>query len=95
MAKSILQTNKECYICGRQYWLEEHHVFSGNPNRKLSEKYGLKVWLCHWHHNEPPYGVHHNSDMRQRLQRVAQVRAMSYYGWTEDTFRNIFGKNYL
>lgn len=95
MAKSIIQTEKECFMCGRHYWLEEHHILAGNPNRKLSEKYGLKVWLCHNCHNEPPYGVHHNQENNLKLKRIAQQKAMSYYKWSVDDFRRIFGKNYL
>ena len=43
--KSIVQENwQECYLCGRNRTadpcgLEEHHIFEGNPGRKLSEKY--------------------------------------------------------
>ena len=44
MAKSILQKDKECFLCTRMQDLEQHHIFGG-PNRKWSEKYGLKVWL--------------------------------------------------
>lgn len=96
MAKSILQADKEsCFICGSHQWLEEHHVFGGNGNRKLSEKYGLKVYLCHYCHNEPPLGVHHNNVTRQHLQRKAQQKAMEHYQWTVDKFRSIFGKSYL
>jgi hypothetical protein len=93
MAKSILQTQKECYFCGSQNWLEEHHVY-GAANRKISEKYGLKVWLCHTHHNEPPNGVHFNPSTCRWLKATAQKKAMEYYGWDVDTFRGIFGKNY-
>lgn len=96
MAKSILQTDKDsCFICGSHEWIEEHHVFGGNGRRRLSEKYGLKVYLCHYCHNEPPNGVHHNSETRKALQQFAQEKAMQHYGWTVDDFRNIFGKNYL
>ena len=96
MAKSILQTDKEsCFLCGSHQWLEEHHVFGGYGKRQLSEKYGLKVYLCHKCHNEPPNGVHHNSETRLRLQQIAQQRAMLRYRWTVDDFRFIFGKNYL
>lgn len=95
MAKSILQTEQECFFCGTTIWLEEHHVFNGNPNRALSEKYGLKVWLCHAHHNEPPNGVHHNASTNNWLKATVQRKAMDYYKWDVDTFRNIFGKNYL
>lgn len=95
MSKSIIQTDKVCYLCGRHCWLEEHHVYNGNPNRRLSEKYGLKVWLCHWCHNEPPNGVHFNAKANTHLKETAQQKAMEYYGWTKDQFRKIFGKNYL
>lgn len=94
MAKSILQTQKECYFCGTVNWLEEHHVY-GASNRNKSEKYGLNVWLCHTHHNEPPNGVHHNANTNQWLKATAQRKAMDYYKWDVDTFRSIFGKNYL
>ena len=52
--KSIMQTKKECYVCRElvgtemslpDTGLEMHHIFGGTANRKLSEKYGLKVWL--------------------------------------------------
>ena len=94
MAKSIIQTERECFFCGTTIWLEEHHVFGG-ANRKKSEKYGLKVMACHRHHNEPPKGVHFNVEARQRLQDYAQRKAMDYYGWDVDTFRGMFGKNHL
>lgn len=95
MAKSIISTERRCFLCGGFQWLEEHHIYGGTGKRKLSEKYCLKVFLCHRCHNEPPDGVHHNSETRQHLQSVAQQKAMEYYGWTVDEFRNIFGKNYL
>jgi hypothetical protein len=95
MAKSIMQAEKECYLCGSQSMLEEHHVFGGTANRKISEKHGLKVWLCHQCHNEPPNGVHHNAKHNHQLKAEAQKAAMLYYGWSENTFIKIFGKNYL
>lgn len=95
MAKSILQTEKCCFMCGSSQWLEEHHIFNGNPNRTLSETHGLKVWLCHCCHNEPPNGVHYNRTNRNILQVEAQKKAMEHYGWTADEFQEIFGRNYL
>lgn len=95
MAKSILHDESCCFLCGRRQWLEEHHVFGGYGKRQLSEKYGLKVYLCHWCHNEPPHGVHHNKNTRIYLQQAAQIKAMEYYNWTEDEFRQKIGKNYL
>ena len=51
MSKSVMQADWDiCYVCGRNRvadpcGLEEHHAFGG-ANRKLSEKYGLKVHIC-------------------------------------------------
>ena len=93
--KSIMQTKKECYICGTTIWLEEHHVFGGTANRKMSEKYGLKIYLCHRHHNEPPDGIHFDKWLRDRIKSEAQRKFMEYYNKTKEDFIVIFGKNYL
>lgn len=97
MADSIVQTDKtHCYLCGMNSTIEpldEHHIFSGHANRKLSERYGLKVYI---HHSKCHLeGVHKNAEMNKALKAVAQQIAMNYYGWSVDDFRNIFGKNYL
>lgn len=96
--KSIIQADREhCFICGRNahaeyFGLDEHHVFFG-ANRKLSEKYGLKVYICHdrCHLN----GVHKNAKLNRAVQAMVQKIAMRYYGWTVEQFREIFGKNYI
>lgn len=94
MAKSIISAEKQCYICGSHRMIEEHHVFGG-PDRKTSERYGLKVPLCKYCHNEPPNGVHQNAENRQKLQAYVQGIAMKHYGWDMATWRSIFGRNYL
>ena len=100
MSKSIMQTNKSvCYLCGEPASyadpLDKHHVFGG-ALRKKSEHYGLTVYLhhsrCHIFGNE---AVHVSADVREQLQRDAQLAAMKEYGWTVDEFREEFGKNYL
>ena len=84
MAQSILQTRKECYICRRWFnvvterGLEEHHIMTG-PLRPFSEQHGLKVWLCHRHHNEPGFSVHHNAALANELKAVAQQRFEETY----------------
>lgn len=92
--KSIIQNEKQCYICGTQLNLECHHVFPGTANRKLSEKYGLKVWLCLEHHTGG-CGVHYSKLLADRLRRLAQEKAMEYYDWSVADFRRTFGKNYI
>lgn len=96
--KSIIQPEKDrCFLCGRNaradyMGLDEHHVFSGSK-RKLSEQYGLKVYLCHnsCHLN----GVHRNAEINKTLKAFTQRAAMLHYGWTVEDFRLIFGKSYI
>lgn len=90
--KSIMQTENKCFMCGRTDWLEEHHVF-GASNRKNSEKYGLKVKLCHYCHNEPPEGVHHNEANNRWLKGLAQMAFIQNF--EDEDFVQIFGRNYL
>ena len=91
--KSIIQSEKQCYITGRTDCLEEHHIFYGQGRRAISERYGLKVWLTHKYHNEPPYGVHFNEDSRRALERIGQEAFEKQY--PELDFMKIFGRNYL
>ena len=99
MAKSILQNDKECYLCRRMYnlcttrGLEEHHILFGRGRRELSEQYGLKVWLCHRHHNEPPEGVHFNAATSDWLKGEAQKTFEWLYG--HDRWMKEVGKDYL
>lgn len=88
----MLQENKCCFLCGSTQSLERHHIFGG-ANRKNSEKYGLVVYLCHWCHNEPPNGVHHNINTNNLLKRYGQK--VFENGHSHEEFMRIFGKNYL
>ena len=76
--KSIIQSEKECWFCGRCE-VEEHHIFYGTANRKLSEKYGLKVWLCPEHHRSSKYGVHFNKYNDNILKEVAEEKFRRTY----------------
>lgn len=86
--------DRRCFLCGSYDLIERHHIF-GASNRKKSERLGLVVDLCHYCHNEPPYGVHHNKDIMLNLKKYGQKKAMLEQGWTVDDFRREFGKNYL
>lgn len=92
MAKSIIQRDKYCYFCGAERMLEDHHIFNG-ANRSKSEKYGLKVWLCHYCHNEPPRGVHHNRQNMDKLRKIGQKAFMEKYPDKDFVFE--FGRNFL
>lgn len=89
-----------CYLCARRYGiydrkenLQEHHVIFGRANRKLSEKYGLKVYLCLWHHTEGPEAVHHNARLRQQLEEDAQRAFLRTHTMTE--WMAVFGRNFI
>lgn len=83
----------KCFICGRYGILERHHCIGGS-NRKNSETDGLCVMLCKNCHTGRD-GVHMQPANSMWLKRMAQRYAMDELGYTIDTFRNIYGKNYL
>lgn len=89
---SVLQERKECLLCYRTENLHSHHVFGG-PNRRWSEKYGLKIWLCPEHHNMSDAGIHFNKDFDQTVKKMAQLYFELEHG--HDAFMEIFGRNYL
>lgn len=92
--KSIIHSERSCFICGKNNWLENHHIF-GAADKKKSTKYGLTVLLCHFCHNEPPDGVHHNAKNMKKLKRIGQRAYMKHYNKTVDEFRDVFGESYL
>lgn len=89
---------KHCFLCGRNGYedrLERHHIF-GAGNRKLSEKYGLVVYLCGDRcHRNGENAVHRNAKTMEFLHSYGQRKAMNEQGWTAEQFRKVFGKNYL
>lgn len=91
--KSIIQTEKECYVCHTTCNLQDHHIIYGTANRKQSEKYGLKVWLCQEHHTGNT-GVHFNKTLDLHLKKLAQEKFNAVYG-ANKSFLEVFGKNYI
>lgn len=91
--KSVIQKNKECFVCGNPT-VHDHHILYGTANRKKSEKLGLKVWLCPYHHNMSDEGVHFNKQLDQRLKEIAQRYYEENIG-SRDSFIQDFGRNYL
>ena len=92
--KSVIQKNKECYVCRTTMGLHSHHILYGTANRKLSEMYGLKVWLCGRHHHLGNESVHFNKELDLHLKTVAQEYYESNYG-CRASFIDTFGKSYL
>ena len=93
--KIKLQHQRDCWICGTVYNLESHHIFGG-ANRSKSEKYGLKMWLCHNHHNENipnDPGIHFNPKVMDFVQRKVQRKFEEIY--SRELFISEFGRSYL
>lgn len=88
---SIMQTKKECWVCKTTYGLHNHHVMGGS-NKQLSEKYGLKIYLCGEDHNLSDKGIHFNPELNFSVKQKAQEVFEKKYGLS---FLKVFGRNYL
>lgn len=98
--KSIMHDRKDCtcYLClnlendiRTQSGLEEHHIYEGTGRRKLSEAYGLKVYLCRAHHSLVHMEPNRGADLY--LKKTGQ-RAFERIH-PEVSFREVFGRNYI
>lgn len=97
--KSIMHDKNDgtCYLCMLLHGdysrktTQEHHVFYGTANRRLSEKYGLKVYLCLAHHEYGPEAVHQNREICLMLKRTAKKAFVQR--WPELDLRSVFGKD--
>lgn len=92
--ESIMQTEKECYVCHTTINLHKHHLYKGTSKRKNADKLGLWCYLCYEHH-EGTYGVHgkhgHNLDvgLKEKGQKIFE-RAH-----TREEFTKEIGRSYL
>lgn len=88
--KSVLQKNRRCLLCGKTLDLESHHVMYG-PLRSVSEREGLKVWLCPLHHRGNR-GVHFNRNADLTVKKWAEAKYVSIYG--KERWMQCFGRDY-
>lgn len=93
--KSIIQEEKECYVCHCRDNLHLHHILFGHKRKKADED-GLTVYLCYWHH-EGADGVHgkcgHQLD--QDLKIIAEKEWLKHYDKSIEDFIERYGKNYI
>lgn len=90
MGAVIIGTKIECAICGKPYPLERHHIYAGT-RRRISERHGACVMLCHEHHRQ----AHLSSWVSVYLKRKGQEALMQREGWTVENFIAEFGRSYL
>lgn len=91
---SIISNEYRCFRCGRTSDLERHHCICGNGRRRLSEKYGLWVYLCPDHHTMSRDAVHRDREYDLLLRGLAQELWEHKYG-TRDEFIKEFGRSWL
>ena len=72
--------------------LEKHHIYFGNPKRKISENWGCWCYLTADEHRGPK-GVHNNRKLDLLLKKECQIEFEALYG--HDKFMELFGRNYL
>lgn len=102
MAKSSMHSKQDrtCYLCillngdyATRSGLQEHHVIEGTSGRRLSERWGLKVYLCLQHHTVGPQAVHNNKTLLLLLQQKAQEIFEKIY--SHQLWMQVFGRNYI
>jgi hypothetical protein len=87
-----MQTERKCWFCGKEWGLERHHVLSGTANRKLSERYGLWVYLCHDCHTGKD-GAQYDPEKNRMLKIEAQMAFEALY--SHDEWMKVFRRNYI
>ena len=99
--QSIIQKEKRCFLCGCAIpygfydGLEDHHVFFGTGKKQISERLGLKVWLCgETCHRNGKRAVHKCRETDLFIKRHAQEVYEETYGDRADFIRE-FGKSYF
>ena len=93
MAKSILQHDKACYICGTTPNLHLHHVFYGVANRRLSDADGCVIYLCQTHHTGAQ-GVHFNKKLDLTIKAKCQAEWQRQYNKSTQEFIKRYGRSY-
>jgi len=84
-----------CFLCGKEGWLEDHHVFPASLRDK-SEEYGFVIGLCgETCHRNGRKAAHACRETADRLKRFCQIWYMQKNDATVDDFRREFDKNRL
>ena len=95
MAQSILQTEKVCYITGVTFNLHKHHIYFGNPLRRISEENGFWVYLTGKLHNQSSYSVHSRDGRELDLFLKKECQRIFEETHSRAEFMALIRKNYL
>lgn len=92
MSKSLLQSEKVCFLTGQMRNLDKHHIMNG-PNRTASDEDGLWIWLEHDAH----MFVHAHPKLAIKLKKQGQEaweKKRIAEGYTADEARSAWMKRY-
>lgn len=92
MKESVINAQKQCYFCGKTFGLEKHHVFAGTANRRISDRLGLWVYLCHNCHTGTD-GAQYDPGKNRHLKQEAQKAFERTH--TREEWMRLIRKNYL
>ena len=92
--KSILQSEKCCYVTGSTQNLHLHHIFAGG-RRKLSDREGFVVWLTGHYHNQSNDGVHGKNGHALDLKLKQDCQRKYEETHSREEWMLLLGKNYL
>ena len=71
----------------------------GVGRRPVSEREGLWLYLCPYHHNMSDFGVHFDKELDEAIKMEAQLKWELREGLegeeAHDAFRRLFGISYL
>jgi ribosome-binding protein aMBF1 (putative translation factor) len=84
----------KCELCGRETYLEKHHVWGGALQKK-SDELGATAYLCLQCHRDGKAAVHKSGEAARVLKAQTQLRIMQEQGWTTEQFIFEFGRNYI
>ena len=92
MVESIITNELDvCFVCKRSP-VEIHHVIFGTANRDISDRFGLVIPLCAYHHRIGPRAAHRNRDTDLYFKKIAQRRFTEVF--PQYDFREVFGKEF-
>ena len=92
--KSILQSEKVCYLTGSTYNLHRHHIYAGS-RRQISEREGFWVWLTGYYHNQSNEGVHGKDGHALDLWLKQECQRKYEETHSREEWMAIMHKNYL
>jgi hypothetical protein len=93
--ESILKSEDGvCYSCKAIGFTEEHHIYYGHKNRKISDKMGFVVYLCPECHRGT-YGIHGSKGKERNLALKRECQAVFEETHSREEFRKLIGRSYL